>query len=277
MFTVKYKNNNAYITVPDGIDLPQTLDCGQAFRWEEKENGVWHGVAYGKYLELCKQPDGTLVLFNTTEHDFESIWRKYFDLDRDYGAVNKKIGKNEILKSAAEYSFGIRILNQEPWETLCSFIISQNNNIKRIKGIISRLCDNFGEDKGGYRAFPAAERIAACSLEDLAVLRSGFRAKYILDAAQKISSGEIDLEKLKAVHTDAARDELMKIKGVGPKVADCALLFSLCHIDAFPKDVWIKRAMQALFGGELPDDAKPYAGIAQQYIFFYARETKLSV
>ena len=277
MFTVKYKNNNAYITVPDGIDLPHTLDCGQAFRWEEKENGVWHGVAYGKYLELCKEADGTLALFNTTEHDFESIWRKYFDLDRDYCTVNKNLSKNEILKSAAEYSFGIRILNQEPWETLCSFIISQNNNIKRIKGIISRLCDNFGEDKGDYRAFPTAERIAACSLEDLAVLRSGFRAKYILDAAQKISSGEIDLERLKALSTNAAREELMKIKGVGPKVADCALLFSLCHIDAFPKDVWIKRAMQALFGGELPDEAKPYAGIAQQYIFFYARETKLSV
>ena len=243
----------------------------------EKENGVWHGTAYGKYLELCKEADGTLVLFNTTEHDFESIWRKYFDLDRDYGAVNKNLSKNEILKSAAEYSFGIRILNQEPWETLCSFIISQNNNIKRIKGIISRLCDNFGEDKGGYHAFPTAERIAECTLEDLEVLRSGFRAKYILDAAQKISSGEIDLEKLKTVSTDAARDELMKIKGVGPKVADCALLFSLCHIDAFPKDVWIKRAMQALFGGELPEEAKPYAGIAQQYIFFYARETKLSV
>ena len=277
MFTVKYENNNAYITVPDGIDLPHTLDCGQAFRWEEKANGVWHGTAYGKYLELCKEADGTLVLFNTTDRDFESIWRKYFDLDRDYGAVNKNLSKNEILKSAAEYSFGIRILNQEPWETLCSFIISQNNNIKRIKGIISRLCDNFGEDKGGYYAFPTAERIAECTLEDLAVLRSGFRAKYILDAAQKISSGEIDLEKLKTVSTDAARDELMKIKGVGPKVADCALLFSLCHIDAFPKDVWIKRAMQALFGGELPDEAKPYAGIAQQYIFFYARETKLSV
>ena len=270
------KNSDIIVSEPD-LDFDETLDCGQAFRWEEKENGVWHGVAYGKYLELYKETDGTLVLFNTTEHDFESIWRKYFDLDRDYRAVNKNLSKNEILKSAAEYSFGIRILNQEPWETLCSFIISQNNNIKRIKGIISRLCDNFGEDKGGYYAFPTAERIAECTLEDLAVLRSGFRAKYILDAAQKISSGEIDLEKLKTVSTDEARDELMKIKGVGPKVADCALLFSLCHIDAFPKDVWIKRAMQALFGGELPDEAKPYAGIAQQYIFFYARETKLSV
>ena len=102
MFTVKYENNNAYITVPDGIDLPHTLDCGQAFRWEEKGNGVWHGTAYGKYLELCKEEDGTLVLFNASESDFEGIWRKYFDLDRDYSAVNKKISKNEILKSAAE-------------------------------------------------------------------------------------------------------------------------------------------------------------------------------
>ena len=277
MFTAEFKNNNAYISVPDGLDLPHTLDCGQAFRWEETESGVWRGTAYGKYLELKKAEDGTLVLFNTTESDFNGIWRKYFDLDRDYNAVNAQIGKNEILKSAAEYSSGIRILNQEPWETLCSFIISQNNNIKRIKGIISRFCDNFGEDKGNFHAFPTAEKTAALTLDDLAVLRSGFRAKYILDAAQKVASGEIDLERLKAVSTDNAREELMKIKGVGPKVADCALLFSLCHIDAFPKDVWIKRAMQALFGGELPDEAKPYAGIAQQYIFFYARETKLSV
>ena len=271
MFTVKYKNNNAYITVPDGIDLPHTLDCGQAFRWEEKENGIWHGAAYGKYLELCKEADGTLVLFNTSESDFEGIWRKYFDLDRDYGAVNKKLSKNEILKSAAEYSFGIRILNQEPWETLCSFIISQNNNIKRIKGIISRLCDNFGEDKGGYHSFPTAERIAECSLEDLAVLRSGFRAKYILDAAQKISSGEIDPEKLKTVPTDEARAELMKIKGVGPKVADCALLFSLCHIDAFPKDVWINRVLKEKLKNPRAILDSDYRGLAQQFLFVKIR------
>lgn len=277
MFSVEYKNGNAYVLCPDGLDLPHTLDCGQAFRWEENGNGIWRGAACGKYLELEKAADGTVIFYNTSPADFNGVWRKYFDLDRDYGKINEIFSENETLKKAAEYSYGIRILNQNPWETLCSFIISQNNNIKRIKGIISRLCESFGENKNGWYDFPSAEKIASLTLDDLSVLRSGFRAKYILDAAQKVSGGEIDLEGLKKLSTDEAREQLIKIKGVGPKVADCAILFSLCHIDAFPKDVWIKRAMTVLFGGELPENAKPYAGIAQQYIFFYARETKLEV
>ena len=167
--------------------------------------------------------------------------------------------------------------NQEPWETLCSFIISQNNNIPRIKGIIDRLCMNFGENQNGVYTFPSANIIAKLSLEDLSVLRSGFRAKYILDAAKKVSSGEIDLDTLKSMDIDSARQELMKIKGVGPKVADCTLLFALEHIEAFPKDVWIKRAMEKLFGGQLPECAVPYAGIVQEYIFYYARTTKLDI
>lgn len=275
MISAKFDKGNTYIYGAESFDLPHTLDCGQAFRWEEKEDGRWKGTAYGRYLELEKLGDGTVVLYNVTQEDFSNIWRGYFDLDRDYEKIIKIISENETLKNAAEYSYGIRILNQEPWETLCSFIISQNNNIKRIKGIISRLCENFGEDKGGFYAFPSAEKIAALTVEDLAPLRSGFRAKYILDAARKVSSGEVKLDALRNMPTDDARAELMKITGVGPKVADCVLLFSLGHIDAFPKDVWIKRAMETLFGGELPEIAKPYAGIAQQYIFFYARDTKL--
>lgn len=277
MFSAKFDNNNVYITNYGGFDLPHTLDCGQAFRWEEAENGIWHGVAFDKYLELEKLADGTVVLYNTSKEDFEGVWRDYFDLDRDYGKIITAISEDETLKRASEYAHGIRVLNQEPWETLCSFIISQNNNIKRIKGIISRLCENFGENKGGFYTFPTAEKIAGLTLEDLSVLRSGFRAKYILDAANKVASGEVALEELKKVPTDNARDELMKITGVGPKVADCVLLFGLEHADAFPKDVWIKRAMQVLFDGELPECAKPYAGIAQQYIFLYARETKLAI
>ena len=277
MFSAKFDNNNVYITNYGGFDLPHTLDCGQAFRWEETEDGVWHGVAFDKYLELEKLSDGTIVLYNTSMEDFENIWRHYFDLERDYDGIINAISADETLKRASEYAHGIRVLNQEPWETLCSFIISQNNNIKRIKGIISRLCENFGENKGGFYTFPTAEKIAALTLEDLSVLRSGFRAKYILDAAKKVASGEVALDNLKNVPTDEAREELMKITGVGPKVADCVLLFSLEHADAFPKDVWIKRAMQVLFDGELPDCAKPYAGIAQQYIFLYARETKLAI
>ncbi|MEE1330759.1 MAG: DNA-3-methyladenine glycosylase [Acutalibacteraceae bacterium] len=277
MYKVEYKAGNAYLTCQDGLNLPNTLDCGQAFRWSLKDNGRWCGAAYGKYLELSKEPDGTVVLYNTDENDFESIWKYYFDLERDYKAINGILCKDETLKKAAAFSSGIRILNQEPWETLCSFIISQNNNIKRIKGIIQRLCENFGNDMGGWFSFPSPDKLAVLSEEDLAVLRSGFRAKYILDAARKVSSGEIDLEYLKGVSCDDSRNALMQIKGVGPKVADCVSLFSLCHIDAFPKDVWIKRAMQVLFKGELPENARPYAGIAQQYIFFYARETKLNI
>lgn len=277
MIKYEIKDNNLYITGIENFDLPQTLDCGQAFRWSEKQDGIWHGVAFNKYLELKKNDDGVIVLYNTTEEDFNNIWRDYFDIDRDYNAIITAISSNEILKNASDFGKGIRVLNQEPWETLCSFIISQNNNIKRIKGIIDRLCENFGTNMGGYYSFPTAEKIASLSLEDLAVLRSGFRAKYILDAAQKVAHKEIDLYNLKNLTVDDARLELMKIKGVGPKVADCALLFSHKHIDAFPKDVWIKRAMQVLFDGELPKEAVPYAGIVQQYIFFYARETKLEI
>ncbi len=275
MFKAEFKNGNAYIKGITEIDLSQTLDCGQAFRWEVQD-GKWQGVAFGKFLEL-EIKDSVIILYNTTEEDFNNIWCDYFDLERDYGKIITEISTNEILKTASDYGKGIRVLNQEPWETLCSFIISQNNNIKRIKGIIARLCENFGEDKGGYYSFPTAQKIASLTLEDLSVLRSGFRAKYILDAATKVANGEVNLEILKELSIEEARNELMKIKGVGPKVADCALLFSHRHISAFPKDVWIKRAMEVLFGGELPKEAEKYAGIVQQYIFFYARETKLQL
>lgn len=277
MFNAEFKNNNVYINGVSDFDLPHTLDCGQAFRWEEKQEGIWCGVAYNKYLELEKKADGTVILYNTSKADFENLWCDYFDLNRNYNEIISAISGNEILKSAAEFGKGIRVLNQEPWETLCSFIISQNNNIKRIKGIISRLCENFGDNMGEYYTFPTAEKIATLTLEDLQILRSGFRAKYILDAATKVANGEIDLYNLKNLTVDEARAELMKIKGVGPKVADCALLFSHRHTEAFPKDVWIKRAMQVLFNGDLPKEAVPYAGIVQQYIFFYARETKLQI
>ena len=265
------------ITGLSEFTLADTLDCGQAFRWSECEENLWHGVAFGKYLKLQLREDA-LTLFDTSLTDFEEIWRGYFDFDRNYAEIISIFSENEVLSAASSFGRGIRILAQEPWEALCSFIISQNNNIPRIKGIIERLCQSFGEEiaKGVY-SFPSAERIAALSLEDLAPLRSGFRAKYILDAAKKVASGEIDLEALKTMDIDLARAELMKIYGVGAKVADCTLLFGLSHIEAFPKDVWIKRAMAKLFDGELPDCAAPYAGIAQQYIFHYARMTNLEV
>ena len=241
---IKVVDKNIEISDISCFSLKETLDCGQAFRWEPIEEGIWQGMAYNKYLKLSQTQD-KIILFDTTKEAF---------------------GK------------GIRILKQEPWETLCSFIISQNNNIPRIKGIISRLCENFGEKtKGGFYTFPTAEKISTLSLDDLSVIRSGFRAKYILDAAKKIANSEIDLESLETIETETAQSQLMKIYGVGKKVAHCVLLFGLSHINAFPEDVWIKRAMEKLFDGKLPNCAKGYEGIAQQYIFHYAHTTKLDI
>lgn len=256
--------------------LSETLDCGQAFRWKAIDDNKWFGIAHGKELTL-EIKNGDLILYNTTEQEYKTIWKKYFDLDRDYTRIEKIMAEDKTLNEMTKLCSGVRVLNQEPWETLCSFIISQNNNIKRIKGIIERLCESFGEKLDNGYTFPTAEKIANLSLNDLAPLRSGFRAKYILDAAKKVASGEIDLEKIKNLPIDDARKELTKIYGVGDKVADCVMLFSLEFPEAFPKDVWIKRAMPILFPEGLPKGCEEVAGIIQQYIFSYARKTKLDL
>ena len=268
--------DNDIVVICDNFDAAASLDCGQAFRWVVEEDGTCDGFAVGKHLRLRTNGNET-VFFDTSKEDFENIWINYFDFNRDYAEIISKISGNEVIKEAIRFSGGIRVLRQEPWETLCSFIISQNNNIPRIKGIIARLCENFGDKCGDFYSFPTAERLADLNPEDLAPLRCGFRARYIIDAARKVSSGEVDLQKLFDADTDYAQNELMKICGVGAKVADCTLLFGLGHIEALPKDVWIKRALEKLFGGTLPAECEPYAGIVQQYIFQYARLTKLDI
>ncbi len=258
------------------LNLSETLDCGQAFRWFEKENGRWYGIAYGKEIELTLL-DGTLTIYDTTEEDYNNIWCHYLDLNRDYASIEKVITEDATLSKMYMLCNGVRVLNQEPWETLCSFIISQNNNIKRIKGIIERLCETYGNKlKSGY-SFPSAEVIAKLSVEELAPLRCGFRAKYILDAARKVADGDIDFNYIRTLPIEEARAELTKIYGVGDKVADCTLLFGLGFAEAFPKDVWIKRAMPILFPKGLPHGCKGIEGIIQQYIFSYARKTKLDI
>lgn len=253
------------------FDLAQTLDCGQAFRWKPTDSGSWVGIAHGKMLELVRDGDD-IIIYGTDENEFENIWKKYFDIDRDYSSIIDSISSNETLKAASLFGSGIRILKQDPWEAICSFIISQNNNIPRIKGIIERLCECFGQDMGGYYSFPSYQVLAKCTVEDLAPLRSGFRAKYIIDAAQKIADGTIDLDEIEHIGYDKAKEKLMTIKGVGPKVADCALLYGFGYIESFPTDVWIKRALNEFFGGVIPECAKPFGGIVQQYIFYYIRE-----
>ncbi|MBR2108873.1 MAG: DNA-3-methyladenine glycosylase 2 family protein [Ruminococcus sp.] len=252
------------------LDLAQTLDCGQSFRWVENDSG-FYGIAFER--EVVMRLEGTdLYIDNCDEKEFEIIWKDYLDLNLDYGKIRKELSElHPILKEAGEYASGIRILRQEPWEALCTFIISQNNNIKRIKGIVARLCESFGDRVGSGYSFPTAERLSELTPDDLAPLRAGFRNKYIIDAARKVAGGEVNLEKCRALPYDEARSELMKIKGVGVKVADCALLFGLHRIEAFPVDVWMKRALEKLFPDMTPSDFGEYAGIAQQYIFHYSR------
>lgn len=268
--TVKYIDGNTVIFGVANFDLQQTFDCGQAFRWSPLENGNWCGIALGRYLEVGYK-NGNIIFYNISLAEYEEKWREYFDIDLDYSAIIEQISQNEILKKAATQNKGIRILKQDSWEALCSFIISQNNNIPRIKGIIERLCSEFGEKIYGGYAFPTAKTLASLTPEDLAPIKCGFRARYIIDGAKKYLNNEINLEIIKNADTDKAREELMKIIGVGCKVADCTLLFGFHRLDALPKDVWIKRALDEYFSGKLPACALPYAGIAQQYLFNFIR------
>ncbi|MCH4238734.1 MAG: DNA-3-methyladenine glycosylase 2 family protein [Oscillospiraceae bacterium] len=254
------------------MNLRKTLLCGQCFRWKEIAPDVFCGTVGGRSVTLTQQDIPPL-----TKNPF---WRQYFDMDTDYQTFNQTLANlHPNLREAAVCGAGIHILRQDPWEALCSFILSQNNNIPRIQGIISRLC---GEDdtmppctklQEGPAAhpFPRPEALAGLSVDALAPLRCGFRARYVLDAARKVTDGTVNLEELRTAPLAEARASLMQIVGVGPKVADCTLLYGLHRMEAFPMDVWMKRAMKQWFPGVNPADFGPAAGLAQQYIFDYAR------
>ncbi len=253
------------------FNLLDTLDCGQCFRWSTEDNIVFTGTVNAKTIN-ASIVDDILFLENTSLTDYNNIWKDYFDLDRDYGKIRESLSSvHPILKEASSTYSGIRILKQDSFEALCSFIISQNNNIPRIKGIIDKLCKNFGEFNGVEYVFPTAQILAKQSVESLDIIKSGFRAKYLIDAATKVANNEIDLDQIKTMPLEEAKNELMKIKGVGPKVADCVLLYGMNRLSVFPLDVWMKRAMEILFPKLTPEDFGEYAGIAQQYIFHYSR------
>ena len=268
---INIKNNGIELIAADGFDLKNTFDCGQCFRWDEQPDGSYTGIAKGKRLRIYPTDKG-LFLEGCAEDDFGSSWRDYFDLDTDYDAIKTELVELcPALKCAADSISGIRILRQEPWEALCSFIISQNNNIPRIKGIISRLCEGWGEKHDGYFGFPSADTLSRLSVEELAPLRAGFRARYIIDAARRVAGGEIALDDMYSMPIADCRRELMKIVGVGAKVAECTLLYGLHRLEAFPVDVWMKKALAQSFSGVTAESLGRYAGIAQQYIFHYTR------
>jgi len=275
-------NNQIIIENAENFDLSDIFDCGQCFRFNriDKSGGNdYEGVAFGRYLRIS-QKDGK-IYFETTPEDFNNIWRNFFDIDRDYKKIFETLRqKDEVLKKASDFCPGIRIIKQEPFECLISFIISANNNIPRIKKTIERLCENFGAAARGingdkyYYAFPSAEKIASLNSDDLEVIKSGFRAKYILGAAKKVAGGEIDLDSIYKMPLDEGSEYLQNIKGVGAKIAACVLLFAYNKLESFPIDVWIKKVLEKYYPGDFSsfEYFGEYAGIAQEYLYYYERK-----
>nr|MBO2493541.1 8-oxoguanine DNA glycosylase [Clostridia bacterium] len=260
------------------------FECGQAFRWN------WDGIGYvgiaGNRVIRVSYDGGNVLLENASIEDYGSFWKHYFDMERDYGQVKDALSCDPLLERAMEYGWGIRILNQDPWEALISFIISANNNIPRIKKIIENLAFEFGKkiewgDRDFY-TFPSPADLAGASIEQLMACGCGYRADYIKRTARMVCSGEIQLNEVAKLPYQEAYKALMACPGVGPKVADCVLLFSMGKTEAFPVDVWIKRVMQYFYpeSGDTNRQVKEFAwqkfghlaGFAQQYLFYYARE-----
>jgi len=270
-----YKNatqtgNDTTVSGIKNLNLSQTLDCGQCFRWEG-QGGEYIGIAHGRRLNLTMAGD-TLTLKDTPLSEFEYIWKDYLDLSRDYTQIRELYSTDESLAKAANFSPGLRLMRQDPWETLISFILSQNSNIPRIKKMIAKLCECFGVAlpcKG--HTFPTPEALASLEPEALTAVKTGYRAPYIIDAARKVASGELDLTALNPMPSNEIQKALIQIHGVGPKVAECVLLYGFSKVERYPVDVWIKRVMTAMYPQGFPTSFAATAGIAQQYLFHYAR------
>lgn len=289
---IKFKDNNIIINKLPSFDISDIFDCGQCFRWNKTEDGGYFGIVGNKAMKITQSSD-EIVFHNTSEKDFKDIWYDYFDLGRSYENIKLSFMSDSTLSEALEYGSGIRILRQQLWECIVSFIISASNNIPRIKKIVEAFAYNFGEEivytGHTYHAFPTPEKTASLSLDDLSIIKAGFRDKYILDAAAKfLTDPKMNTEYLYSVPSAEAKKILMSIKGVGNKVADCVLLFALGKYDCFPIDVWMKRIMEyCYFDGQpqtiptLAEYAKKrfgnFGGFAQQYLFFYARENKIGI
>jgi len=276
--------------IPD-FDAKHIFECGQCFRWAKEDDGSYTGIAFGKVLNVKSDYDKkTVVLGNTGLKDFWNIWFEYFDLGRDYGAIKEVLSEDPVLHMAINYGKGIRILKQEPWELLISYIMSANNSIPMISRSISLLSEMYGKQvcyRGkAYYTFPTPEELLGAGIEGISLCRAGFRCKYIYQAVKIVNSGEIRLEEIAALDIYDARRSLMKVPGVGPKVADCIMLFSMQKYEAYPVDVWVKRVTEYFFLGrdvkmkEIQHFAEgkfgSMAGFAQEYLFYYARELKIN-
>lgn len=269
------------------FNLEHIFDCGQCFRWERRKDGSYAGTAMGKVAAMRTDGD-RLIIENCSREDYEKIWKAYLDMDRDYSRIKSDLTASDlILKKAADYGYGIRILKQDFWETVVSFIISQNNNIPRIKGCIDKLSVLFGEKIGEYDgreyySIPLPENMAELEESDLAPVRLGYRAPYLIKTARQMSEqGGPEKVRERLCNCENPIEELQSFCGVGPKVASCISLFGLGRLDAFPVDVWVRRVMSRLYGIDEKDikamreyarkNFGDFGGIAQQYLFYYIR------
>lgn len=276
----------------DSFELRDIFDCGQCFRWNEENNGSYTGVFKENVLNVKKEQN-RVIFQGICKGDIKAIVEEYFDLNRDYEQIKEELSKiDKNMEASIKYGKGIRILNQDLWETIISFIISANNNIPRIKGIIERLSQNYGKEinwnNKKYYTFPTAEELKNVTVEDYRNLGLGFRDIRLYETTKMILDKKVDLNKMrKNLNTLEVREELLRLSGVGPKVADCILLFSdLKRLEVFPIDVWVRRVMNDLYIKN-PDETKVskkqiekiaqdkfgnLAGIAQQYLFYWRRE-----
>lgn len=281
------KNKRVIIDGLKDFNLVHVFECGQCFRWNKEKDDSYTGVAYGKVINVSMNHQ-QLIIENTTEEDYYNIWENYFDLKRDYDAIkNQLIQNDKVMKKAIEFGNGIRLLNQNEWETIISFILSQNRSIPIIKQNIEALSQSYGKYIGNYRGrdyfdFPSPEKLASIDIEDIITCKVGYRAKYIKKTAYQIANSNQFNQMLHASEEEIEK-YLLGLYGIGPKVANCIMLFSFNKYKRFPIDVWVERVMMELYDLEdkksiiqyAQKNYKDYGGFAQQYLFYYAKEHKI--
>ena len=300
------KENSIILENVKDFNIKQILECGQCFRWERITDTNYIIVAYRRVIEVV-QEGSTVTILNTNMKDFDEIWKDYFDLNVNYEEVKEELSKDELLKKSVEFGYGIRILNQDPFEMLISFIISARNSIPSIMKTIKKISERWGDKiqykENIYYAFPTPEQLKQATLEEIKETGASFRSKYIIDTIANVNKSvevskngseeekeeykKYDLNYIKSLSDDECHKALQEFKGVGAKVADCIMLFSMEKYSAFPVDVWVKRAMIYFYGAEDTSLNKirifarnkfgKLSGFAQQYLFYYARENKIKI
>lgn len=259
----------AVTVITGNFSIGQICGSGQCFRMTPKDGGKYQVIACGRRLEL--KQEGERVTFYCGRQEYEAVWKNYFDLEADYAGYIARIEpRDKYLLAAAGYGSGIRILNQDLWEMIVSFIISQQNNIVRIRKCIETVCERYGTLKDGFYDFPTPQELSAATEEELRVCGLGYRSRYLAGTACMVAGGEVSLGRIRQMGYRSAREELQRLPGVGIKVADCICLFALHHLDAFPVDTHIRSVLEAHYPKGFPVRRyKGCRGVMQQYIFYY--------